>query len=180
VNPQSETVAGVIGIELMRRFTTTLDYREQKLELQPLGAPLPAGGLKVPFELWGVNELTVYGTLSGGRRMALVVQTGVPACGVGAPPEVLQEVGVKPGALSRLAKGAGQYLQGRAWASCVVPAVTVGPIAKDRVACWQGAFDSAELWRHGVRRDALLSSDFFRDTRFTIDWNAQELVFEEK
>lgn len=179
VNPQSEPVAGVIGIELLRRFMPTLDYRAQKLELRPHGAALPEGALKVPFELWGTNEMMVYGTLSGGRRMAMVVQTGVPGCGVGAPEDVFQEVGVKPGAVSRLVKGAGQYLQGRPWASCVVPAVAVGPIVKDRVAGWQGALDSGEIWRHGMRRDALLSSDFFRDRRFTIDWKAQELLFEE-
>ncbi len=179
VNPQSEPVAGVIGIELLRRFTPTFDYRTQKLELQPRGAALPEAALKVPFELWGVNELMVYGTISGSRRMAMVVQTGVPGCGVGAPQEVLEEVGVKPGAMSRLVKGAGQYLQGRPWAACVVPAVAVGPIVKDRVAGWQGALDSGEIWRHGMRRDALISSDFFREQRFTIDWDAQELRFEE-
>ena len=80
---------------------------------------------------------------------------------------------------SKLAKGAGQFLQGHPWSSVVVPTVTVGPIARDRLAGWSGALDSAELWRHGVRRDALLSSDFFRGRRVTIDWGAHELVFED-
>jgi hypothetical protein len=181
VNPQSEPVAGVIGLELLRRFVPTLDYPHQRLELRPAGAPIPAdsGATRVAFQLWGEDELTVFGTLAGSRRMALVVQTGVAGCGVGAPAEVFDEIGVKPGMFSRLAKGAGQWLQGRPWSAVVVPAVTVGPIVRDKVAGWSGALDASELWRHGVRRDALLSSDFFRDSRLTIDWREHQLVFEE-
>ena len=59
-----------------------------------------------------------------------------------------------------------------------VATVAVGPVVKDRVNGWSGALDSAELWRHGVRRDALLSSDFLSGRRVTIDWEKQELVIE--
>ncbi len=182
VNPQSERVAGIIGINLLRRFSATLDYEKLKLELRRPGtawAPTAATVTRVPFQLWGESELTVYGTIGQGRKMAMVVQTGVPGCGVGAPQEVFDEVGIKPGAVSRLAKGAGSFLQGHAWASVVAPTVTVGAIARDKVAGWSGSLDSSELWRHGVRRDALLSNDFFRGRRVTFDWEHHELVFEE-
>ena len=181
VNPQSERVAGVIGLNLLRRFQPTLDFKAFRLELRRPGTAWTpeAGAERVPFEIWGESELTVFGSLGQSRTMALVVQTGVPYCGVGAPAEVLDEIGVKPGAVSRLVKGAGQFLQGRPWAAVVVPTVTVGPVASDRVAGWSGALDSSELWRHGVRRDALLSHDFFRNRRVTFDWQKRELVFEE-
>jgi hypothetical protein len=78
-----------------------------------------------------------------------------------------------------MAKGAGSVLHGRRWSGANVPTVAVGPIVKDKVPGWIGALDSNELWRHGVRRDALLSSEFFRDQRITIDWGARELVVEE-
>jgi hypothetical protein len=133
----------------------------------------------VPFEMWGASELTVYGSLAGSRRMALVVQTGVPACGVGAPQEVFDEIGVKPGFMSRVVKGAGQFLQGRPWASVVVSTVALGPVVKDKVPGWLGALDASEMWRHGVRRDALLSSEFFRGKRVTILWDRHALAFEE-
>ncbi len=179
-NPQSERVAGIIGLNLLRRFSPTLDYKKFKLELRRPGTPwTPSGAaVRVPFQLWGESELMVYGAIGQGRRLAMVVQTGVPGCGVGAPQEVFDEMGIKPGAMAKLAKGAGQVLQGRPWASVVVPIVTVGEIARDRLAGWSGALDSGELWRHGVRRDALLSHDFFRDRRLTIDWERRELVFE--
>jgi hypothetical protein len=179
-NPQSERVAGVIGLNLLRRFSPTIDYKGFRLELRRPGVAWTPkdGAARVPFQLWGEGELTVFGSVGQGRRMAMVVQTGVPGCGVGAPQDVFDEFGIKAGALSKLAKGAGQFLQGRAWASVVVPTVTVGPIARDKVAGWSGALDSGELWRHGVRRDVLLSHDFFRDRRMTIDWERHELVFE--
>ena len=179
-NPGGERVGGVIGLNLLARFTPTLDYRKCALVLRPAGATITAGAeaLRVPFELWGERELTVYGSLNGGRRMAMALQTGVPDCGVGAPPEVFEEVGVRPGAISRAMRSAGSQLQGLPWARVQVATVTVGPIVKDKVTGWSGAFDSAELWRHGVRRDALLSSGFLSGRSVTIDWEKRELVIE--
>jgi hypothetical protein len=181
IHPHSEQVAGVIGLEMLRRFTPTLDYRKSRLELRPRDATLSVaeGAQRVPFQIWGLSELTVFGSISGGRRMALVVQSGVPGCAVGAPAEVFEEVGVRAGVLSRMVKGAGTWLSGRPWSRVTVPTVTLGPVAADRVAGWSGALDSSELWRHGVRRDGLLSHDFFRGKRVTFDWDGQELVFEE-
>jgi hypothetical protein len=182
VNPRGERVAGVIGLNVLRRFTPTLDYARQRLILRRDGAPWerPAGAQGVPFELWGENEITVHGSLAGGRSMAMVVQSGVPNCGVGAPREVMEEIGVKPGAVAKLVKGAGQWLQGVPWAPVTVPSVSVGPVVQSNVPGWQGALSSAEMWRHGVRRDALISHDFFRNKSVTIDWKNRELVFEEK
>ena len=181
-NPQGERLAGVIGFELLRRFTPTLDYQRMRLELRPAGSAIPAvkDAVRVPFEVWGENELTIYGTIGGGRRMALVIQASIPGCGVAAPREVFEELGIKPGMVSRALKGAGRALQGRGWSAVSVSAVAVGPVVKDKLDGWSGAFDSAELWRHGVRRDAALGSDFFRDWRMTVDWEKQELVFERK
>lgn len=180
VNPQSEPVAGIIGVNALRLFVPTLDFRNRRLELRRLGRALTpvAGERRVPFETWGESELMVHGRLGGGRRMALVVQTGIPGCGVAAPEEVFEEIGVKPGVVAKMVKGAGAWLQGRRWAAVVVPTVEVGAIVQDKVPGWSGALDSGELWRHGVRRDAALSNDFFRNQRVTIDWETRELVFQ--
>jgi tetratricopeptide (TPR) repeat protein len=180
VNPYGEQVAGVIGLEVLKRFTPTLDYANHLLELErPTGgAGIAPGAPRIPFELWGTDELTVYGSINGGRRMAMVVQTGVPTCGLGATHELFEEVGIRPGMMSRITRGAGQWLQGHAWTAVVVPTITLGPVAQDRVAGCSGALDPSEVMRHGVRRDALLAGDFFRDRRMTIDWQAHEIVVE--
>jgi hypothetical protein len=182
VNPQSESVAGVIGLALLRRFTPTIDYAHRQLELRRPGHPIPpaTGAARVPFEIWGENELTVFGSLAGGRRMALVVATGLPGGGIGAPQEVLDEIGVKSGTVSRMMKNAGTLVRGRAWLDVTVPSVAIGPVVRDKVPGWSGALDSAELWRHGVRRDAILAGEFFRGRRLSIDWGRLELVIEEK
>ncbi len=182
VNPHGERVAGVIGLNLLRHFTPTLDFEKQHLILRrdPASYRRPPNALAVPFEIWGESELTVYGSLAGGRRMAMVVQSGVPHCGVGAPREVMEEIGVRPGAVAKLVKGAGQFLQGVPWAPVTVPSVQVGPVAESNVPGWQGALSSSELWRHGVRRDALISNDFFTGKAVTIDWQKHELLFVEE
>jgi hypothetical protein len=181
VNPLEEQVAGVIGLNLLERFTPTLDYARGRLELRPkeAGAGTVAGAARVPFEIWGESELMVYGSMAAGRRMALVLATGLPGAGIGAPAEVMEEIGVKPGGVSRVMKGAGAFAGGRPWYEVGVPGVVVGPLARDHVPGWSGALDPAELWRHGVRRDALLGGEFFRDRRLTIDWQRHELVVEE-
>jgi hypothetical protein len=180
VNPQGERVAGVIGLHLLRRFVPTLDHPRGRLVLRRPGTSAPAGAdaVREPFEVWGEHDLTVWGSLAGGRRMALVVQTGVPGCGVGAPREVFEELGIKAGPVTRMLQGAGSWLQGQSWTPVTVPTVTVGRVSEGKVPGLIGALDPAELWRHGVRRDALLSSDFFRRRRVTVDWAARELVFE--
>src|SRR4029077_13952549 len=145
-------------------FTPVLDYDKLHLELRPAGAAIAAvaDGPRLPVELWGEHEVHVSGTITGRGRMAMAFASGTPGCGVAAPPEVFEEVGLKAGVLARAVTGAGSMLRGRPWAGVTVPAVIVGPISKDKVAGWSGGIDSSELWRHGVRRDAALSGDFLR------------------
>jgi hypothetical protein len=182
VNPKGESVGGVIGLSVLRNFTPTIDYVGNALVLRKPGAPYaPAGSAqRVPFEIWGESDLTVWGNLAGGRRMALTVHSGVPGCGVAAPPEVWQEVGIKAKLMSRITKGAGSWLGGKSWTHVSLPAASAGPITSGKLDGWSGAMDSADLWRHGVRRDALLSNDFFTSYRVTYDWAARSLVFETK
>ncbi|MGH7741029.1 MAG: aspartyl protease family protein [Candidatus Eiseniibacteriota bacterium] len=179
VNPDGERVAGVIGSNLLRHFTPVLDFIAGRLELSPAArAPgAPRGTAMIPFEVWGESEMMVYGTIEGGRRMGMIVTTAIPGCGVAAPPEVFEELAVKPGAMSRMIRSPGTGLTGTPWGQ-LSTSVKVGPIARDRVMGWSGAVASSELWRHGVRRDAALSSEFFKGYRVSIDWAKRELLFE--
>lgn len=179
-NPQGETVAGVIGLELLQQFRPTLDLRAQRLELTRPDQPWapPAAALRVPFQVWGENDLTVYGTIGGGRRMAMLVATGLPGCALGAPEQVLEEVGLKAGAFSRAMGGAAGRIGGQAWPQVTVPALSVGPLSRDHVPGCAGAMDAGELWASGVRRDAVLGGEFFRGRRVTFDWDGRQLVIE--
>lgn len=177
VNPQATPVVGVIGLSLLRGHDVTLDFKARRLRFAPLGHTPKIAGLRVPFELWGEGGITVYGALGGGRRMAMLLATGLPEAGVGAPDVVFDELGLKPGGLSKLVKGAGSWLQGRPWAQVGVPGVTLGSVAFESQPGWAGAMDPLELWRHGVRRDALLGPGILRGRGVTIDWTNHELVF---
>ncbi|HET7224101.1 MAG TPA: retropepsin-like aspartic protease [Candidatus Eisenbacteria bacterium] len=179
-NPQGENVGGVIGLELLQRFRPTLDLRAQRLELarpDPTWQP-PAAALRVPFQIWGAGDLVVYGTIGGGRRMAMLVATGLPGCALGAPEQVLEEVGLKAGAFSRAMGGAAGRIGGQAWPQVTVPALSVGPLSRDHVPGCAGAMDAGELWASGVRRDAVLGGEFFRGRRITFDWDGRQLVIE--
>lgn len=180
VNPQGRYIQGVIGMSVLKRLGITIDMAKQRLELRRPGvAYAPKGGSRVPFEWWGEHELTVYGTLAGGRRMAMLLGTGLPEGGVGLAQETTEELGLRSTTLSRWVKGAGVWLQGRPWAPVMVPTVAIGPIVQDKVPGWSGALDASELWRHGVRRDALLGPNAFAGRRMSFDWAARTLTFED-
>jgi len=179
VNPQSEEIAGVIGLDLLRRFDVTMDFDRRKLELAPLGTARAENATKVPFESWGEGEVTVWGSIQGGRRMAMMLSTGLPAAGVGAPAQVFEEVGLKPGGLSKAMHGAGAWFGGTAWAPVGVPSLSLGALAFGKLDGWSGAMDASELWRHGVRRDAIVGPGVMQKRRVTFDWTRRELLFEE-
>ena len=179
VNPQSVPVVGIIGLSLLRSHDVTFDFQGRRLTLEPRGGAKARTGSRVPFELWGEDEITVWGSINGGRRMAMMLATGLPEAGLGAPDVVFDELGLKPGGVSRLVKGAGVWLQGRAWAQVSVPSLTLGSLAFEKQPAWSGAMEPIEMWRHGVRRDALLGPGVLRGRSMTIDWNKRELVFED-
>ncbi|HEX5632223.1 MAG TPA: aspartyl protease family protein, partial [Gemmatimonadales bacterium] len=178
VNPQEEEIAGVIGLDVLRRFDVTMDFGKRRFELAPLGSVRPQAATKVPFESWGEGEVTVWGSMQGGRRMAMMLSTGLPGAGVGAPAAVFEEVGLKPGGLSKAMHGAGAWLNGSAWAPVGVPSLTLGALAFDKQPGWSGAMDPSELWRHGVRRDAVLGPGVLLKRRVTFDWTQRVLHFE--
>ena len=81
LDPQAEPVAGVIGLGLLRQFTPTIDYAQQTLELRRPGRSYPVGpdAQRVPFELWGESELTVYGSLNGAGFFQVQMPDGTNA-----------------------------------------------------------------------------------------------------
>jgi hypothetical protein len=178
VNLQSMPISGVIGMSVLRRLDVTFDYRKRAFELNPPGTAAKLQGTRVPFELWGEDELTVWGSINGGRRLAMTLATGMPGAGFGAPDVVFEEHGLKSGGVSKMVKGAGSWLQGRPWAQVNVPSLTIANLAYDRVSGWAGAMEPVEMWRHGVRRDGLLGPGILLKRRVTIDWTKRDLVFE--
>ncbi len=180
VNPQAMPISGVIGMSVLRRFDVTFDYPARRFELAPLGSAAKLTGIRVPFELWGEDELTMWGSIQAGRKMAMTFTSGLPGGGVGAPDVVFEELGLKSGGVSKLVKGAGTWLQGRPWAQVNVPSLTLGNMAYDKLPGWSGAMEPVEMWRHGVRRDALLGPGILLRRRTTIDWTRRDLVFEER
>jgi hypothetical protein len=112
--------------------------------------------------------------------MAIWIGTGLPGAGIGATKETFEELGLQPGKLANLVHGAGTVLQGSPWSQVIVPSVAIGSITGDHVEGWSGAMDASELWRWGVRRDAVLGPRFFADRRVAFDWARHELVFEDR
>jgi len=179
VNPRATPIAGVIGLDVLRRFDVTFDYRRRRLGLAPLGSTPATLGTRVPYAVWGEADLTVWGSIQGGRPMAMVVATGLAGAGVGAPEVVFEELGLKSGGVSKAVQSMGTFLNGRPWSPVRVPSLTLGSVAFERLAGWSGAMEPIEMWRHGVRRDALLGPGVLLKRRVTFDWTRREIAFED-
>ncbi len=179
LNPRSEPVVGVIGVQMLRAFLPTLDYRRNELVLRRANATwTPASNaIRVPFEIRGEADVFVRATLAGGRTMALQVHSGFPDCGVAAAEGVFNEVGLRAGSVSKVMGSASSWMQGNPWARVNVPAVTLGGVTESNVTGWSLRGD-VDLWRHGIRSDGYLSHDFLRGWRVTFDWTAHQMVFE--
>lgn len=179
VHPHSEVVAGVLGVDFLRAFVPTLDHPKMTLVLRrPEAAPAfaaPDAADAVPFETWGEGELVVRGRIADSRALALWVATGFPECAVAAPAATFEELRIKPGAVSRVLRGASSALSGHPWARVKVPSLEVGPLRAAPADGWSGALDEAAVTRHGMRRDGAVGHDAFKGLRVTFDWNARVL-----
>lgn len=178
VNPQGVTIGGIIGLAVLERFGATIDFKTQVLELRRPGVAYAPQGQRVTFERWGESELMIYGSVNGGRRMALQLGTGLPGAALGSAESVFDELSLKPSRVGNLIKGAGTFLQGRSWDAVPVPTIALGAVVRDRANGWSGVMSQGELWRYGARRDGLLGAEMFRNRRVTFDWAKQVLVFE--
>ena len=178
VNPMGRDIGMVIGLPLLERLGVTIDFPRQRLELRRSAAVAPGGyEQRVPWERWTENQLVVWGSIGGGRRMSMIVGTGLPGAGFGGPVDVFDELGLRPGKMSNLMRGAGMVLQGRPWTQVGVPTLSVGGVVGDRVSGWMGAMDPGEAWREGARLDGLLGPEWFKGRRVAFDWEKHELVF---
>lgn len=180
VNPMGPDIGVVLGLPVLERLGLTLDFRRQRLELRRPGAAPSARGQRVPFERWTENQLVVWGSIGGGRRLSMIVGTGLPGAGFGGPTDLFDELGLKPGKMSNLMRGPGMVMQGRPWTQVGVPTLTLGGVVGDRVSGWMGAMDPGEAWREGVRLDGMLGPEWFRGRRVTFDWEKHELQIESR
>lgn len=179
VNPLGRDIGMVLGLDLLERIGVTIDFKKQHLYVQRSRAVTRSSVVaqRVPYERWTENQLVVWGSIGGGRKLSMIVGTGLPGAGFGGPYDVFEELGLKPGKMANLMRGVGTVLQGRPWASAVVPTLAIGSVVGDRVNGWMGAMDPGEAWREGARLDGLLGPDFFRGRLVAFDWEKHELVF---
>jgi Aspartyl protease len=182
LNPRSEPVVGVIGVQVLRAFVPTFDYPRGVLILRrpTMRFAYASGSIRVPFEIRGEADLFVHAVVAGGRPMALEVHSGFPECGFAAPDVVLAEVGLKAGGVSKAMGGASGFMKGSPWARVMVPSITVGGVAQTGVPGWSLKSEGSDLWRYGVRSDGYLAQDFFHGWRVTYDWSVRQMVFEPK
>ena len=77
--------------------------------------------------------------------------------------------------MSDTVHGEGSMLQASPWSQVMVSTLAIGSIARDHVEGWSGEMDASELWRWGIRRDAVLGPRFFADRRVSEATKATDL-----
>lgn len=98
VMARGKRVAGVIGVEFLSHFRTTLDYVHDRMILEPQNAPAHARGgallAEIPFWFAGDHYLLARGRLDKGPKQLFFVDTGLGNYPFTAPDSTLRDANI--------------------------------------------------------------------------------------
>jgi predicted aspartyl protease len=168
----STPVEGVIGVDILRRFTATLDYPRRRLSLarpEPQRARTSHG---VRFWLAADHYLLAESAIDGRRELALV-DTGLAGQGCTAPLSTIAGIGVAEG--RETVEGAGG---GGAVRAGVFHAATLSLADKTQtnVSCLFGPFPEQLETSTGARIGLLVSHAFLKAYAVKFDFAAMRLT----
>jgi hypothetical protein len=173
--PDGGMIEGVIGVDLLRRFATTLDDPNHQLILRRQ-APALSGGF--PFWLAGDHEILATGAINGTKQL-VVIDTSLPDQACLLPRSTLAQIGEDPGDAAPPPPGTPPGLR-RPPQPVTVTAktVTLGDATQADVVCEAGSFPPALEISTGARIGLLLSHPFLKRYAATFDFQAMRMTLQ--
>jgi hypothetical protein len=163
-------VDGVIGIDLLRRFTATIDYPRSRLVLSTTSV---ADESARSFRFWlaGDHYLLAQGAIDGAPQLTLV-DTGLAGQGCTVPASTLAAIGEKVSGPTGFGVGGGGAV---AAAPFVAASVELGPVTAKAVPCLAGPFPPSLETSTGARIGLLVSHEFLKPYAVTIDFRTMRM-----
>ncbi|MDJ0925204.1 MAG: retropepsin-like aspartic protease [Acidimicrobiia bacterium] len=172
----------VVGTGLLRQFNATLDYPGSRLVLtRPGGASLP--GERFPFLLVHTHLLIACGALNGVGPMHFLVDSGLEAdngAAFAAPDHTLRRAGI-PLPASQTTEGFSGVGRTRLDIGFFdIDTLSLGGTTRHRLTGMTGVFPKqlAAKTVAGFPLDGLVSHNFLRHYRWTLDFTAMEMSLE--
>lgn len=182
------TIGAVIGTGILKQFLATIDYPAGRLLLRPRTS---AGKrdwkdshqgsdiTEIPFVLWQTHHMLAKGSLNEYERLTYFVDSGLasPAALV-VPAQTLQYVGIPLPETRMDEDGIGGGGEGL-WAhgDFHVDRIGLGPLTKENVIGDYGTMTPETYWQKGFIQDGLISHQFLRDYRWTLDFDEMKYYF---
>lgn len=172
-------IHGIIGTVFLYHFRPTLDYLGARLVLDPpahRSARRRVGRahrvIPVPFGLDRDHFIVARGSTNG-KPTVFFVDSGLAGGGFTCPASTLREAGIPmPVGRAIEGQGGGGAVPARRF---VVDRLDLGRARQERVVGWYGLFPPFLEHEFGYRMGGLLSHDFLRHYRLTLDFAAMRL-----
>lgn len=180
-------IGGVVGTGILKQFLSTMDYPANRLTLrqrspQGKGAFLDthagAAITEIPFAMWMTHHMLAKGSLNEFEGLTYFVDSGLASsAALIAPRQTLEYTGI-PIPETRVDEnsiGGGDGL----WATGTFPIrrMGLGPLVKENAEGDYGTMTPETYWQKGLIQDGLISHQFLRDYRWTLDFDAMKYYF---
>jgi predicted aspartyl protease len=166
------SIEGVLGVDVLRHFSVTIDYPGGALLLDRPGAPLPPNATTMPMWIAGDHFILAAGALNGAPQLALI-DTGLAGGGCTAPESTLKAASVALTIGTETGYGAGGPVAARAFTA---RSISLGPITRPDIPCFAGVFPPSLETATGARIGLLISHDFLRPYRVHLNFQQMRLA----
>jgi hypothetical protein len=182
------TIGGVIGTGILRQFLATIDYPSHHLHLRPRSAVGNVGQQKellnqeittVPFVLHQTHAMMAKGSLNDFQGLTYFVDSGLASsASFIAPIQTLEYTGIplpETKVNEESIGGGGEGL----WATgaFAIQKLGLGSLIQENVEGEYGTLIPETYWRNGFIQDGLISHNFLRHYRWTLDFDAMQYIF---
>lgn len=171
VMARGKRVAGVIGVEFLSHFRTTLDYVHDRMIIEPQNAPehVHAGVpiAEIPFWFAGDHYLVARGRLDKGPKQLFFIDTGLGSYSFTAPDSTLRDADIPVPAPPARPSGA----RGPAPpATFPIASLSLGSVSEGKLTGVFGAFPPPLENALGFHVGGIVSHGFFHTSVVTFDF----------
>ncbi|HEY3778396.1 MAG TPA: aspartyl protease family protein [Rhizomicrobium sp.] len=166
---RGKRIAGVIGVEFLSHFRTTLDYVHDRMILEPANAPARerANVAEIPFWFVGDHYLVAPGRLDKGPKQLFFVDTGLGNYAFTAPDSTLRDAEIAVPAPPARRAGARGPAPPPAFP---IASLSLGSLTENKLTGVYGSFPAPLENGLGIHVGGIVSHGFFHNHVVTFDF----------
>ena len=170
-----KSVSGVIGVGILSRFLSTIDYANARLILAPKDAGPPPGAriATIPFWLLSDHLIVARGRLDNAPEHPFIVDTGLANFAFTAPHSSLAEAGI---AIPQVTPDKHAAIGTSAASQFPISALSLGALKAANLTGLYGPFPPPLENGLGVHIAGIIAHGFFRPYAITFDFTHMQII----